>query len=158
MTGPIFKIILITPVGRILLQASATQIVGIKLLMDPTYTDAKLSSSAMAEKGINQLKSYFNDAQYEWSLPLAEQGTVFQQKVWQCLSMIAAGETRSYSQVAEQLGTSARAVANACRANPYAIVIPCHRVVSKSGLGRYYGKTDGNEIEVKQWLLNHEAR
>jgi methylated-DNA-[protein]-cysteine S-methyltransferase len=158
MTRPITKIILMTPVGRVSVQATETELLAIKLLVSHDDTDNELISSAVADKAINQLKSYFIDAHHKWSLPLAEQGTSFQQKVWQCLSMITAGETRTYSQIADQLGSSARAVANACKANPYAIVIPCHRVVSKSGLGGYYGKTDGKEIEVKRWLLDHEAR
>lgn len=158
MTSPISKIVFMTPVGRILLHASKTQIFGIELVCSHDYADYNLDGTALAQDAIHQLKSYFLDAQYEPSFPLAEQGTVFQRKVWQYLQMIPTGETRTYSEVADQLGSSARAVGNACRANPYAIIIPCHRVVAKTGLGGYYGKTDGNEIDAKKWLLDHECR
>lgn len=158
MTSPISKILFMTPIGRILLHASNTQIFGIELVFNHQHTDYESVSNALAQDAIYQLNAYFLDAQYELSLPLAQQGTVFQRKVRQYLQMIPLGETRTYSELADQLGSSARAVANACRANPYAIIIPCHRVVAKTGLGGYYGQTDGNEIGVKQWLLDHEAR
>ena len=68
-------------------------------------------------------------------IPLDVQGTAFQQKVWKALREIPRGETRSYAQVANALGRpqAVRAVANACAANPVAVVVPCHRVVQKNG-------------------------
>lgn len=156
MTSHIANTILVAPVGRILLHSSDTHLYGIELLISNDYTDSKSVTSKLALEAVNQLKSYFIDGQFEWSLPLAEQGTVFQRKVWQYLQTIPAGETRTYSDLAQALNTSARAVGNACRANPFAIVVPCHRIVSKSGIGGYYGKTDGNEIDLKRWLLDHE--
>ncbi len=73
-------------------------------------------------------------------LPLDTQGTAFQQKVWAALSEIPRGETRTYAEIAKAVGAPAgtRAVANACGANPLAVVIPCHRVLrSDGGLGGY---------------------
>lgn len=152
------KKIVITPIGRILLQASDTHINSVELLINRVHSEYQLTGSAIIEDAVKQLSSYFRDPQHQWSLPLTEQGTLFQRKVWRYLQTIPQGETRTYSDVADELGTSARAVGNACRANPYAIVIPCHRVVSRSGIGGYYGKSEGNEINVKQWLLDHECR
>ena len=88
-------------------------------------------------------------------LSLDIQGTAFQQRVWQALRKIPLGSTASYSQVATSIGavTSSRAVAQACAANPLAVVIPCHRVV----------RTDGNlsgyrwGVERKRALLQNEA-
>ena len=89
-------------------------------------------------------------------LPLDIQGTAFQQRVWQALQQIPAGETRTYSEVAAQLGTptATRAVARACATNRIAVAIPCHRVVGKSGqvTGYFWG------VERKQALLEREAR
>lgn len=158
MTSHMSKIIFTTPVGRILLLASNTHVLGLKLLRVDDDTVGELEYSSITQDTIRQFESYFRNAQYKWSLPLAEQGTIFQRKVWQYLQMIPVGETRTYSEVANDISSSARAVGNACRANPYAIVVPCHRVVSKSGFGGYYGKTAGNEIEVKRWLLEYECR
>jgi AraC family transcriptional regulator, regulatory protein of adaptative response / methylated-DNA-[protein]-cysteine methyltransferase len=73
-------------------------------------------------------------------LPLDIQGTAFQARVWQYLQSIPAGETRSYSEVAEGIGkpSATRAVANACGANPVALAVPCHRVIRSGGaLGGY---------------------
>jgi len=90
------------------------------------------------------------------SLPLDVRATVFQRRVWQHLMTIPRGETRTYSQVAEAIGEprSARAVANACAANPVALAVPCHRVIRQDGgLGGYrWG------LERKAALLEEESR
>jgi len=82
-------------------------------------------------------------------------GTAFQQRVWQALQEIPAGETASYAQVAEQIGRpgAVRAVAQACAANALAVAIPCHRVVRTDGAlsGYRWG------VERKQALLQREA-
>jgi AraC family transcriptional regulator of adaptative response/methylated-DNA-[protein]-cysteine methyltransferase len=88
-------------------------------------------------------------------LPLDLRGTVFQQRVWQALRDIPVGETASYAEVAERIGSprSARAVAQACRANPTALAVPCHRVVGSDGAlsGYRWG------VERKRALLEREA-
>jgi methylated-DNA-[protein]-cysteine S-methyltransferase len=156
MTSHIAETILVSPVGRILLHTSETQLYGVELFTSNDYMHNECVLSRLAEQAIQQFKSYFSDPLSEWTLPLAERGTVFQRKVWHYLQTIPPGATRTYSELAQALDTSARAAANACRANPFAILVPCHRVVSKSGLGGYFGKTDGSAIELKQWLLDHE--
>lgn len=88
------------------------------------------------------------------SIPLDIQGTAFQQRVWNALREIPRGETRSYTEIAKQIGKprAIRAVANACASNPVAVVVPCHRVVAKSGSpsGYRWG------VERKQALLRSE--
>uniref|UniRef100_UPI00202959BF methylated-DNA--[protein]-cysteine S-methyltransferase n=1 Tax=Actinotalea sp. C106 TaxID=2908644 RepID=UPI00202959BF len=88
-------------------------------------------------------------------LPVDLHGTAFQARVWDALRRIPAGQTRSYTEVAEAIGapTAVRAVASACGANPVALVIPCHRVVRSDGsLGGYrWG------LEVKRRLLETEG-
>ena len=90
------------------------------------------------------------------ALPLDIRGTAFQRRVWQALQAIPAGETRSYSEVAQALGAprSARAVAAACAANKIAVAVPCHRVVGRDGslAGYRWG------LERKRELLRKEAR
>jgi methylated-DNA-[protein]-cysteine S-methyltransferase len=156
MTSLIAQTILVTPVGRILLHTSETKLHGVELFISNDYVDNESVMSTLALQVVNQLKSYFTEPQSGWTSPLAERGTVFQRRVWQYLLTIPPGETRTYTELAQALDTSARAVGNACRANPFAIVVPCHRAVSKAGLGGYYGKIDGSEIVLKQWLLEHE--
>ena len=80
-----------------------------------------------------QFSAYFRDPRCSVRLPVALQGTPFQCRVWQALQRIPAGETRSYGELAELLGTGARAVGNACRNNPLPIIIPCHRVIRQMG-------------------------
>ena len=88
------------------------------------------------------------------SLPMDVRATAFQQRVWRELQTIPRGETRTYSEVAEAIGSpqSVRAVAGACAANPVAVVVPCHRVVGKDGslTGYRWG------VERKRWLLENE--
>lgn len=88
---------------------------------------------------------------------MAAQGTVFQRKVWAALKTIPAGEVRTYTQIAVQIGhpTSARAVANACGKNPFAPEVPCHRVVrSDGGLGGYSGE---GGVAQKRAMLRDEG-
>jgi methylated-DNA-[protein]-cysteine S-methyltransferase len=85
------------------------------------------------------------------------QGSVYRNRVWAALCQIPFGETMTYSALAKKIGSSARAVGNACRDNPYALFIPCHRVISVSGMGGYCGQTDGDFISVKYKLLEFEA-
>jgi methylated-DNA-[protein]-cysteine S-methyltransferase len=84
-------------------------------------------------------------------------GTAFQQRVWQAMREIPLGETISYGALAKQLNSSARAVGNACRTNPIPIIIPCHRIVAKHGIGGFSGMIQGTRITMKEWLLRHEG-
>lgn len=87
--------------------------------------------------------------------PFIDKATPFQRRVWQLISAISYGETKTYGELARSLGgiSLARAVGRACNANPLALYIPCHRVVSKNGAGGFAG---GSEIKCK--LLELEAR
>lgn len=95
------------------------------------------------------------DADDSWSIDPA--GTAFQHRVWSAMREIPAGETRSYGSLAREVNSGARAVANACRHNPLPIVIPCHRVVARHGLGGFSGQTAGPAISRKVWMLRHEG-
>jgi len=101
-----------------------------------------------------QLTEYFQKRRQEFSLPLNPSGTEFQKKVWTALSTIPFGETRSYGEVAKQIGNmkAARAVGAANGRNPILIVIPCHRVVGASG--ELTGFAGG--LPAKKLLLNLE--
>jgi methylated-DNA-[protein]-cysteine S-methyltransferase len=70
---------------------------------------------------------------------------------------IPPGEVRTYGALARKLRSSARAVGNACRANPVPMVVPCHRVVGATGLGGYMGAFTGDPLAIKEWLLRHEG-
>jgi methylated-DNA-[protein]-cysteine S-methyltransferase len=83
--------------------------------------------------------------------------TPFQKKVLEQLMKIPPGETRTYGEIARKLRSSPRAVGNACRNNPISIIIPCHRVVSASGIGGYSGATEGATLDIKRRLLQREG-
>ena len=101
-----------------------------------------------------QLNEYFEGQRQVFDLPLDFEGTEFQQKVWQALLTIPFGETRSYKQIAEQLGNvkAVRAVGAANGKNPISIITPCHRVVGANG--KLVGFAGG--LENKDVLLQLE--
>jgi methylated-DNA-[protein]-cysteine S-methyltransferase len=102
----------------------------------------------------DQLEAYFAGERSDFDLPLAPTGTPFQHTVWNALREIPFGETRSYRQVADQIGhPAARAVGRANGRNPISIIVPCHRVIGADrSLTGYAGGVDR-----KRWLLDHEA-
>lgn len=100
------------------------------------FNAAEISREDKELKGIVQtVQTLLTQPTSAATIPLDIQGTAFQQRVWSALRMIPRGETRSYTDVARQIGAprAVRAVANACGSNPVAVVIPCHRVVQKNG-------------------------
>lgn len=101
-----------------------------------------------------ELSKYFEGALTTFKTPLFFTGTPFQQLVWKTLRTIPGGETRSYKNLARLIGNpyACRAVAQANSANPFSIVVPCHRIITAHGkLGGYSGG-----LKRKEWLLNHE--
>lgn len=86
-------------------------------------------------EAIRQLEEYFNGQRTEFDLPLSIEGTDFRKKVWSALQTIPFGEVRSYAELAEMIGNpkAVRAVGQANKANQLPIIIPCHRVIGKTG-------------------------
>ncbi len=113
----------------------------------------------LAKEAVRQLRAWLHDPRFAFGLPLAPAGTHFQRRVWDAIAAIAPGETRSYGELAAQIGSGPRAVGNACGANPYPLVVPCHRVIAANqGLGGFARNRGGFLLEVKRWLLQHERR
>jgi methylated-DNA-[protein]-cysteine S-methyltransferase len=124
---------------------------------------ARRAKLPLAMETARQLQAYLADPTFAFSLPLQPAGTIFQRRVWSCISAIPAGQTRSYGDLAKELRSAPRAVGQACGANPYPLITPCHRVVAASkglnnGLGGFAHDTGGLLIDIKRWLLAHEAR
>ncbi|WOD20717.1 methylated-DNA--[protein]-cysteine S-methyltransferase [Paraburkholderia kirstenboschensis] len=112
----------------------------------------------LARQAVEQIERYFGEASATFELPLAPVGTAFQRRVWQAICEIPPGTVLTYGQLARQLGSVPRAVGQACGANYFPIVIPCHRVVSSSGIGGFaHHAEDGFFRNVKLWLLTHEG-
>jgi methylated-DNA-[protein]-cysteine S-methyltransferase len=111
----------------------------------------------LAQEALRQLRGWLKDPRFEFGLPLAPAGTHFQRRVWAAVASIPLGETRSYGEVATLIHSGPRAVGNACGANPYPIVVPCHRVIAANqALGGFGKQGGGFLLEVKKWLLQHE--
>lgn len=107
------------------------------------------------ERARDQLDAYFDGTLHAFDLPLAPMGTAFQQKVWQALSRIPFGATRSYGELAAELGTAPRALGGACGRNPLPILIPCHRVLAANRAMGGYSGLDGTD--TKRFLLRLEG-
>ncbi|CAM3549102.1 methylated-DNA--[protein]-cysteine S-methyltransferase [Parendozoicomonas haliclonae] len=113
-------------------------------------------SDAVLTAATQQLDEWFAGSRREFDLPLAPDGTPFQQKVWKALQTIPYGTTSTYGELAGKLGqpSSARAVGAANGKNPIALIIPCHRVIGADGslTGYAFG------LEKKKKLLSLEAQ
>lgn len=117
----------------------------------------------LASKAVAQLRAWLQEPAFRFDLPLAQAGSAFQQRVWQALSAIPCGRTLTYGEIASRLCSAPRAVGQACGANPYPIVVPCHRVVAakdglNGGLGGFAHARQGYLLDIKRWLLERESR
>lgn len=138
-----------SPVGRVQVTAVEDAIVRIGW-----GGDSQPADDALLRDALEQLSAYFNGDLTDFSLPLAPAGSDFQQRVFAAMSAIPYGGTRAYGDIAEELDVFAQAVGQACGANPIPIVIPCHRVLARNGLGGYSG---AGGIETKIRLLQLEG-
>ncbi len=146
-----------SPVGRLLVAADAD---GLRyLLFEAGRSEVKplpgwREDPSRLVEVIRQLRAYFAGALRTFDLPLAPEGTPFQQRVWRELLAIPYGETTSYGELARRVGNprASRAVGLANGSNPISIVIPCHRVIGSSGRLTGYG----GGLRNKEWLLGLE--
>jgi methylated-DNA-[protein]-cysteine S-methyltransferase len=144
-----------SPVGP-LTAAVTTRGLALLLFGTPTLDAVPVDPTQRWLKQLGQeLVRFWHDPQTPFELPLDLQGTAFQLSVWQALRRIPAGQTRSYADIAQQVGAprAVRAVGAANGANPVAIVVPCHRVIGRNGtLTGYAGG-----LARKAALLQHES-
>ncbi len=111
----------------------------------------------LAERAARQLERYRNDPDTMFELPLQIEGSELQRRVWDAMCAIPRGRTRTYGELAREIGADARAIGQACGDNRLPIIIPCHRIVAADGLGGFGHASGGYLLEVKRWLLAHEA-
>ena len=146
-----------SPIKRLLLETDGKVIQGVSMLFDDEMPEELLTDMPECLSLVaKQLRDYSLQAHNIWVEDLPEKGTLFQRKVWCYLQNIPMGTTQSYGQIAKVLNSSARAVGNACRQNPFLLIIPCHRVVKSTGIGGFGGKVGGEAVAIKHWLLAHE--
>jgi methylated-DNA-[protein]-cysteine S-methyltransferase len=106
----------------------------------------------------DNIQQYLNNPSSELEVKLKKQDSDFRHQVWTEICRIPMGQVATYSDVAKEIGSGARAVASACRHNAFPGIIPCHRVVAKSGLGGYTGETKGQCMDIKIALLAMESK
>jgi methylated-DNA-[protein]-cysteine S-methyltransferase len=151
-----YQAIMSAPFGKLGIRCSDTDLLGIEFL--PQSTKLQAPVGAMAQTICAELQAYLADPQHEIDLPFELDGTHHQCNVWQAMLDIPSGQTRSYGELAAGIGSSAQAVGQACGSNPIPLVIPCHRVVGKKGLGGFMHRADEDALDIKRWLLAHERR
>ncbi len=133
-----------------------------ELVYMPPGTSAQDARGRVAARVARQVQRYLADPDFVFDVPLQPRGTVFQQRVWRAISEIPRGQVRSYGALARMLRTAPRAVGQACGANWFPIVVPCHRVVAAQAIGGFAGTSgdqaaDSFQIAIKRWLLKHEG-
>ena len=141
--------LLTSPIGPLYVEAEGDALT--RLYTDGHRHQARRDDGRFAAVAV-QLDEYFAGDRTTFDLPLAQYGTPFELRVWEALRAIPYGETRSYGELARELGSSARAVGRANGRNQISIIVPCHRVIGANGsLTGYAGGLD-----AKRALLEHE--
>ncbi len=153
-----FQACMRTPFATLGITADDKHVTGIRFLA-PTVAALMPPRGSIAHLACVQLHAYLEDPRFVFDLPLRLAGTHHRLAVWEAMQRIPAGRTRSYGDLAREIGSSARAVGGACGANPIPIVVPCHRVVAAGGrIGGFMGAAgEGFELGIKRWLLDHEG-
>lgn len=128
-----------------------------EILYLPPGTPAVAPKNRLAARAADQVAAYLRDPAAQFELPLKPVGTRFQRRVWERIAAIPAGEVQSYGAIAKALRSGPRPVGQACGANYFPLAIPCHRVVSSTGIGGFARNDDGFHVAIKRWLLAHEG-
>lgn len=152
----IFDAILPAPFGKIGVRTDGECVREIVYL--PESMQCIEPANAVAQRLARQLEAYYADPDAPFDIPLASVGSDFQRRVWQAIASVPRGQVTTYGAVARQLASAPRAVGQACGANYFPVVIPCHRVVGASGIGGFANhQGDGFFLDIKRWLLIHEG-
>ncbi|HJV74752.1 MAG TPA: methylated-DNA--[protein]-cysteine S-methyltransferase [Noviherbaspirillum sp.] len=153
----LFSAIVETPFGAIGIRTQPGVIH--ELVYLPRHFHEKAPEDKLSEQAARQVERYLKEPDFRFDLPLALVGTAFQRRVWGVISSIPRGDVLTYGQVAKMIQSAPRAVGQACGANWFPLVIPCHRVTASGGLGGFSNHDDetGFHVGVKRWLLAHEG-
>lgn len=141
---------LASPIGPITVTAENDALIALAFAAG----GATRAPSPLLAEAKRQIAAYFTGRLRSFALPLAPAGTDFQRRVWKAMQAIPFGNTATYGDLARRLHSSPRAVGGACGRNPIPLVIPCHRVLARDGLGGYSG---AGGLATKRRLLDLEA-
>ncbi|MBA6390306.1 methylated-DNA--[protein]-cysteine S-methyltransferase [Colwellia sp. BRX10-3] len=146
-----------SPLGEIVLTANEKGLSALAFQtgQSPITITGLTENNSKFTEVIQQLTEYFAGNRKHFDLPLAPEGTNFQKKVWQALTEIPCGDTKSYGWIAKSINNekAVRAVGTANGANPIALIVPCHRVIGSNG--KLTGYAGGLALKAK--LLMHEG-
>ncbi|MDU8911822.1 methylated-DNA--[protein]-cysteine S-methyltransferase [Aestuariicoccus sp. MJ-SS9] len=117
------------------------------------WAEGGAEDTPLLRDAAQQLEAYFAGDRTDFELPLRPAGSAFQKQVCAAMAAIPFGDTLTYGEIARALNAPPQAVGQACGGNPIPILIPCHRVLGRNGLGGFSG---GTGVETKIWLLKHE--
>lgn len=153
-----FQARLRAPFATLGITASDTHVTGIRFLA-PSVAALVPKKNTIAFLACVQIQSYLENPRFEFDLPLKLASTRHRLDVWEAMQRIPVGATRTYGELAKEIGSSARAVGGACGANPIPVVVPCHRVIGAGrSIGGFMGASaEGFELGIKRWLLEHEG-
>jgi methylated-DNA-[protein]-cysteine S-methyltransferase len=156
---PVGLLRLSSPLGRIELTSDGFAVTGVQIERDGRlprdgYREASIDVLVAAAE---QLAEYFDGARQRFDVSVATDGTPFRMQVWSALAEVPFGTATTYGRLGRDagLGLAGRAVGGAIRSNPLPLLIPCHRVLSASD--RLVGYSQGQGVETKRWLLDHEG-
>lgn len=150
-----FDAVIASPFGRVGIRIVRERLSEIDFLN--ARTALKRPQTAAARHVCDELAAYMRDGRHRFRLPLELTGTRFQRRVWRALQRIPSGRVVTYGALAATLSSAPRAVGGACRANPVPIVVPCHRVVARNGIGGFMGRRAGAAVTRKRRMIAHEA-
>jgi methylated-DNA-[protein]-cysteine S-methyltransferase len=143
------------PFGALGLRTDDGCLTGIDFL--PPCSPLSPPRAALAREAARQLADYFAAPDFPFDLPLRLDGTPYRRRVWSAIRAIPPGATHTYGDLAAALASAPRAVGQAVGDNPLPIVVPCHRVVGRQGLGGFAHASNGYTMDIKRWLLRHEG-
>ena len=153
-TTDIFSAIVPAPFGAIGIRSTGDLLQELSYL--PPQYKAKPASDKLSKKVAMQVAAYLKNPDYVFDLDLPDVGTEHQRKVWSVINAIPRGKVLTYGEVAHKIRSAPRAVGQACGANWFPLIIPCHRVTASGSIGGF-ARHDGRfHQSVKRWLLQHE--
>jgi methylated-DNA-[protein]-cysteine S-methyltransferase len=141
-----------SPVGVVTITASSDALTGIRML-PRQRGEMMIRDHPLLLEAVAQMRAFFAGTLKTFDLPLVGLDSDEGEKLRAGIASIPYGQTQTYGALANQIGSVARAVGQACKTNPYPIIIPCHRVVSTAG-PEYYSGGDGPR--TKTWLIDFE--
>ena len=150
-----FDVIVEFPKMKVAVKTRDEHVVEIRYF--PSSTPSRAAGNPLAALAAEQLERYRQNPDATFDLPVLVEGTSLQRAVWEAMRVIPRGRTRTYGELARELGADPRDIGQACGDNRLPIVIPCHRVVAADGIGGFGHSTGGYLLEAKRWLLMHEA-